>query len=79
MLSRITKSSDQIKPGMPRPIVDALYSHLSKAIHRADVREKLESVGNEASGMSQDDATREMKRYQEYWGKHLGTLGVSLN
>jgi len=60
--------------GMPRSIVDGLHSHLSKAIHRPDVREKLESVGNEASGMA-----REMKRYQEYWGKNLGALGISLN
>jgi tripartite-type tricarboxylate transporter receptor subunit TctC len=65
--------------GTPRLIVDALYSHLSKAIHRPDVREKLESVGNEASGMRPDDMAQEMKRYQEYWGKYLGALGISLN
>ena len=65
--------------GMPRNIVDVLQGHLSKAIHRPEVREKLESVGNEASGLAPDDMAREMKRFQEYWGKHVGALGVSLN
>jgi tripartite-type tricarboxylate transporter receptor subunit TctC len=65
--------------GMPPAIVDALYRHLSKAIQRPDVRDQLEKVGNEASGLSPDDTWKEAIRYQEFWGTNVKALGIRLD
>lgn len=66
-------------PGMPPAVVDALYRHLSKAIHRPDVRAKLESVGNEASGLSPAEMLQEAKSYHEFWGTNVKALGIRLD
>ena len=65
--------------GMPPGVVDSLYRHLSKAIQRPDVREQLEKVGNEASGLPPEEMLQEAKRYQEFWGTNVRALGIRLD
>jgi tripartite-type tricarboxylate transporter receptor subunit TctC len=65
--------------GMSPAIVDAIYGHLTKALNRPDVRELLEKVGNEVSGMPSAEMVLEVKRHEEYWGTVIREVGVKLD
>ena len=65
-------------PGMSSATVEAVYSHLAKAITRPEVRELFAKGGAEASGMPPAEMAREVKRLSESWGAVIREVGVRL-
>jgi tripartite-type tricarboxylate transporter receptor subunit TctC len=64
---------------LPPNVVDTLYRHISTAVQRPDVRDQLEKVGNEASGLSPEAMLKEANSYHEFWGSNVKALGVRLD
>jgi tripartite-type tricarboxylate transporter receptor subunit TctC len=59
-------------------IVDAVYTHLAKAIQSPEIKELFAKGGSEASGMPPAEMAREVKRLSERWGAVIRQVGVSL-
>jgi tripartite-type tricarboxylate transporter receptor subunit TctC len=65
--------------GTPREIVGRLNAILVKALHSADVRERLSTQGAEAIGNSPDEFTAQMKRDLVKWAKVVKDAKIKLD
>jgi len=66
-------------PGMPPAIVDAIYSHIAKAVARPEVKGTFEKVGNEAIALTPTEMAAEVQRTHDYWVPIIRELGVTLD
>lgn len=66
-------------PGMPPAIVDAIYSHIAKAVGRPEVKGAFEKVGHEAIALTPTEMAAEVQRTHDYWAPIVRELGVTLD
>jgi tripartite-type tricarboxylate transporter receptor subunit TctC len=64
--------------GTSSAVVEAVYSHLAKAIQSPEIRELFAKGGSEASGIPPSEMVREVKRLSERWGAAIREVGVAL-
>jgi tripartite-type tricarboxylate transporter receptor subunit TctC len=62
--------------GTPREIVLRLNAEAVRAMHAADVRERLEALGGEPMSGSPEDAAAFLKKEYEQWGKVIREAGI---
>ena len=65
--------------GMPAPIVERLYSEISKALQDAKLQESFRAVGVEAMAMPPDELNRYMASEDEKWGRIVKETGATVN
>jgi tripartite-type tricarboxylate transporter receptor subunit TctC len=67
-------------PGnMPPATLDAVYSHLSRAINNPDVRSLMQRGGAEVSAMPPAETARAARDLYERWGAVIRQVGVKLD
>lgn len=62
--------------GTPRDVVLRLNAEAVRAMHAADVRERLEALGGEPMSGSPEDAAAFIKKEYEQWGKVIRDAGI---
>jgi tripartite-type tricarboxylate transporter receptor subunit TctC len=62
--------------GTPREIVAKLNAEAVRAMHSADLRERLEAIGGEPLSGSPEDTAALLKREYEQWGKVIREAGI---
>jgi tripartite-type tricarboxylate transporter receptor subunit TctC len=65
--------------GMPAPIVQRLYTEISKALEDPEVRKNFHTGGVEAQSMPPDQLTAYMRAEYEKWGKVVRDTGATVN
>ena len=65
--------------GMPMPIVERLYSEISKALQDRKLQESFRAVGVEALAMPPDELDRYMVSEDEKWGRIVKETGATVN
>jgi tripartite-type tricarboxylate transporter receptor subunit TctC len=65
--------------GMPAPIVQRLYSEISKALQNPEVRASFHTGGVEAVSMPPEQLTAYMRTEYEKWGKVVRDTGATVN
>ena len=64
---------------MPAPIVQLLYTEISKALEDPEVRKNFHTGGVEAQSMPPDQLTAYMRSEYEKWGKVVRDTGATVN
>jgi len=62
--------------GTPRDIVVRLNAESQRAMHAADLRERLEGLGGEPVGGSPEEAAAFLKKEYEQWGRVIREAGI---
>lgn len=65
--------------GMAPETVDAVYSHLKRAIANPDVQKLFAANGTEPSGMPPAEMASVFRETADYWGKVIGDLGIRID
>ncbi len=65
--------------GMAPATVDAVYSHLERAIRHPDIIKLFAEGGSEASGMPPAEMASTAKELSERWGAVIREVGVKLD
>ncbi len=65
--------------GTPRPVVDRLHAEISKALADPEIKEKLESLGNEVSGIGPDAFSAYVKTEVSRWADIVKKAEVKPN
>ena len=65
--------------GMPAPIVQRLYTEISKALQDPKLQDSFRGVGVEALAMPPDELSRYMVSEDEKWGRIVKETGATVN
>ena len=65
--------------GIPAPIVERLYTEISKALQDPKLQESFRGVGVEAVAMAPDELNRYMASEDEKWGRIVKETGATVN
>jgi tripartite-type tricarboxylate transporter receptor subunit TctC len=65
--------------GMPAPLVERLYTEISKALQDPKLQESFRAVGVEAMAMPPDELNRYMAAEDEKWGRVVKETGATVN
>jgi tripartite-type tricarboxylate transporter receptor subunit TctC len=65
--------------GMPEPIVQQLYSAISKALQDPELQQHFRTAGVEAMAMPPDELNRYMASEYEKWGRVVKETGATVN
>ena len=65
--------------GTPRPVVERLHAEISKALTDAEIKGKLEALGNEISGLGPDAFGAYVKTEVSRWAEIVKKAGVKPN
>ena len=60
----------------PRAIIERLNAESVRAMHAADLRERLEAIGGEPLSGSPEDTAELLKREYEQWGRVIREAGI---
>ncbi len=65
--------------GMPAPIVQRLYTEISKALQDPELQSNFRAAGVEATSMAPEELNRFMRAEYEKWGKVVRDTGATVN
>ena len=65
--------------GMPAPIVQRLYTEISKALQDPELQSNFRAAGVEATSMAPEELNRFMRTENEKWGKVVRDTGATVN
>ena len=65
--------------GMPAPIVQRLYTEISKALQDPELQHSFRAAGVEAMAMPPDELNRYMASEYEKWGRVVKETGATVN
>jgi tripartite-type tricarboxylate transporter receptor subunit TctC len=65
--------------GVPEPIVQAMYTQISRALQSALVKERFEAIGVEPGGTTPDETQRFVLAEIERWGAVVRAAGVTMD
>ena len=65
--------------GMPAPIVQRLYTEISKALKDPELQANFRTGGVEATSMPPDELLKLMRAEYEKWGRVVKETGATVN